>query len=230
MTSLESSRDIGETIEESEFVEQYLIEYGRSKRCRLIQIGANEGKHEYAKLTGKDFVFEFLKQNKNWEAVLVEPIPYIFERLKENYSLHEADITFLNCAISEHVEKRVFNIDGKEGKKSHLAPIGEGREKFDDTIEVQCIPYSLIQELVNWDSVDCVKIDAEGYDEHIVGQIISASEKADLPKFILWEQIGPEKENTSDKLRALGYSTYRTGRAKNGIWMDIVGIHSSVIL
>lgn len=57
----------------------------------FIQVGANDG------LTG-DNLRAFIEKY-NWQGILVEPVPYVFERLKVNYSGF-SKLSFENSAIS----------------------------------------------------------------------------------------------------------------------------------
>ena len=57
----------------------------------LVQIGANDGIVD-------DPLREFLLRGL-WRGVLVEPVPYLFERLRRNYS-SRPDLAFANVAIA----------------------------------------------------------------------------------------------------------------------------------
>lgn len=189
-----------------------------------MQIGANEGRFEYAKPDGKDFLFEFLHKNPNWDALLIEPLPDIFDQLRLNYSKRSGTTFFLNCAITEVVEERKMVVAGKEGKASRISPTSDPENAAG--VDVQCLPYNIICRLHNWDSVDFVKIDAEGYDEMIVNQILDTSPNVRVPSVLMWEQIGPEKLGTSERLAKHGYRVLETGLAKNGKFLDRVALRT----
>jgi len=127
-----------ETIPEEDFVERYLEPM--SGTPRVIQIGANEGRFEYAKVDGKDFLFDFLHTHPHWQALLIEPIPPIFDRLRENYSGHPGIINFLNCAITESVEQRALQVSGKDGKSSRLVEGGRRRRVGHRTCTMPVLP------------------------------------------------------------------------------------------
>jgi FkbM family methyltransferase len=210
-------------LDEADFARVHLAPHPAAAP-RMIQIGANEGKFEYAKEDGKDFVFEFLAAHPNWEAVMIEPIPDVFESLKANYSAHSNKIQFLNCAIAETVERRSFVLQGKDGKSSHLINAKAAAAENRETIEVQCIDYALMRRLVNWTQVDFIKIDAEGYDERIVADILESSPPEGLPTYLMWEQIGLERMQTTERLIEMGYEVSHTGLAKNGSYLDRLAI------
>jgi len=70
---------------------------------KFIQIGACDGKFA-------DPLYQFIKKY-NWEGVLVEPVPYYFKQLKENYK-DSNNLTFVNKAISDKNEmSKMFTIN-----------------------------------------------------------------------------------------------------------------------
>lgn len=193
---------------------------------RVVQIGANEGRFEYAKVDGKDFLFDFLYQYPHWQALLIEPIPDIFDRLRENYSEHSGTINFLNCAITEEVEQRLLQLSGKDGKSSRI--VDRDVVETSDSALVQCLSYPIACRVVNWTSVDFIKIDAEGYDERIVHQILDAEADIALPTCLMWEQLGPESLITTERLIAAGYEVMCTGLTKKGNrYLDRVAVRST---
>lgn len=207
-------------ISEAYFISQHM---GPLKGApRVIQIGANEGRFEYAKPDGKDFLFDFLHENPHWDALLIEPIPHIFNQLRCNYARRPGGTHFMNCAITENVEDRELVLSGKDGKGSSLIAGTPSAES--ETVNVQCLTYRIVCRLVNWAEVDFVKIDAEGYDEVIVHQIIDSAPQIALPPLLMWEQIGQETLGTTDRLASLGYAVFETGMAKNGNFLDRVAI------
>ena len=220
-----------EILEEDSLVKHYLKRFKAKHQPLMIQIGANEGKHEYAKKNGKDFVFEFLRKNRHWEAVLVEPLSDIFKQLKFNYRNHRNTLSFLNCAITEQLEERSLFIAGKEGKRSSLKPMrAEHQDKVIGEELVQCIPYLFMCEILGIDSVDFIKIDTEGYDEIIVRSILLSSRAELLPKIIFWESTdsdGPEKDAFESYVTSMGYSVFVTGLSKSNSYMDRVAISDS---
>src|SRR6266702_2735109 len=60
----------------------------------FIQIGSNDG------ISG-DPLREFIVASAKWHGAFVEPVPQIFEKLRQNYShLRGRKFTFFNVAIS----------------------------------------------------------------------------------------------------------------------------------
>jgi FkbM family methyltransferase len=193
---------------------------------RMIQIGANDGKTEYAKVDGKDFVFEFLLQNPRWSAVLVEPIPDLFAALKRNYAAHRNSLTFLNCAVAEEPGYRDLYICGPDGKRSSLIK-DKTAGRAQSTIAVPSLDYEFLCRLVGWDRVDFVKIDAEGYDAIIVQAILACNVASLVPDAIFWEWGNqPVDRLCEEALRAKGFDVFLSGLNKRGGYMDRVGLRS----
>ena len=189
----------------------------------LIQIGANDGKTEYAKPDGKDFVFDFLMDNAQWDGVLVEPLPCIFPVLKKNYREHENNLTFLNSAITENNEIVKMFIDGRDGKRSTLLVDDLNIESRSNLVDVQGIRYDFMCNLLGLKHVTFLKIDAEGYDEVIVNQVISGNSKY-LPDYILWENTSNTISDLEKRLLTLGFDLYVTGISKGGRYMDKIAV------
>lgn len=191
----------------------------------MIQIGANDGKTEYSKVGGKDYVFDFLMGNPKWSAVLVEPIPETFEMLKENYAARRDGLAFLNYAVAEDVGYREFYVCGREGKRSSLIKdLTEGEEPR--TITVPTLDYENLCRLVGWERVDFVKIDAEGYDPIILAEILRCKEPALIPGVIYWEKGTRDDSQCVDALTDRGFRIFRSGLNKRGAYMDRIAIRA----
>jgi len=193
---------------------------------RVIQVGANEGKFEYAKVDGLDFLFEFLLKRSRYEAMLIEPSPDSFEALKLNYSSHRNKLHFFRCAVSDKHQTLYLNLRGRDGKMSFLS------EKNDDSkflqIAVECFSVQSLMNLVGWDRVGFVKVDAEGYDSLIVASILNSLPPKRLPKILMWEVLDEsscDEVSNLNRLVDLGYKVFRTGLSKDGNYMDRVAFY-----
>lgn len=73
----------------------------------FLQIGSNDG------ISG-DPLYRFIN-DYNWKGILVEPVPFLFEKLERNYIDKKENLIFLNIAISAENEgqKDFFSIDEK---------------------------------------------------------------------------------------------------------------------
>ena len=63
----------------------------------FIQIGAHDGKTN-------DYIYPVARE-LGWRGILVEPIPYLFERLVENYQGSQG-LIFENVALAEQIGQK----------------------------------------------------------------------------------------------------------------------------
>lgn len=76
------------------------------KAVTFLQIGSNDG------LT-RDPIYQLISRNNGWCGLFVEPVPYLFERLKKNYSSvnNPSRLQFFNGAINEGVNQNFYFVD-----------------------------------------------------------------------------------------------------------------------
>ena len=175
---------------------------------KIIQIGSNNG---------NDSVRQFITENQNNIdlVVLVEPIPFILDQLKENYKDFN-NIFIENIAISDN-EFEKFTLYYEEGsnyelssfRKQHLIDCNCSLEKI-KSIDVNCLTINQLFEKYNIDTLDYLHVDTEGLDVHIISSI-------DFNKFkinnIIFEiihadgtqKLGTNYTETTEYLRKLGY-------------------------
>ncbi|MEM7598829.1 MAG: FkbM family methyltransferase [Pseudomonadota bacterium] len=216
------------SIDEDALLAAVLPRLAATGNRQLVQVGANEGKFEYAKPDGKDFIFEFLQDNSDWRAILIEPIPDIFDKLVENYRDHSNQIFYLNCAITEGVETRDLMVVGRDGKSSTLIE-GFRDDRAKDKIRVNCLPLRMACDLCNMQAPAFLKVDAERYDEIIVEQLFTQFDPQDRPALVLWEQMPRETRGLSKRFIEDGYTVFRTGQNSRGRWMDLVAVKSELL-
>jgi FkbM family methyltransferase len=166
----------------------------------LVQIGAHTGN------TSNDPFYDFLKKHGsrsagsgavNCSAVLVEPVGYLFERLKQNYADCEG-IAFEQAAIAEAPGVRDFyrlreDVNpAAHGFPDWLDQVGsllperlgemwngfEGNQAYKaflvaNTVveKVRCITFAQLLEKHQLRKIDFLQIDAEGYDYQILRSI-----------------------------------------------------------
>lgn len=163
------------------------------KAAFLVQIGSNDGK------TGDPF-YPLLKKHPEWKALFVEPIPYFFKKLQENYP-DTSRFQFENAAINAGERQPFYWLDPKMNQELSGLPywyeqLGSfDREHILKQVRPEVVPYLIsdsiagisLPELLDRHEVshiDILHIDAEGYDWQILAQL-------DLelfrPTFILYE-------------------------------------------
>jgi FkbM family methyltransferase len=149
------------------------------KKIQVVQIGSNDG------VTG-DPIHELLKQYKDWRALFVEPVPFLFERLKKNYP-DGSRFDFENSIINDGSEVSFFWCSESAKKELDNLPIWWdqlGSFSRDHILSQLPIiePYIVerrvrgitIMELLDKYSisnVDLLHIDAEGADFTILSQL-----------------------------------------------------------
>lgn len=172
----------------------------------------------------------------NFKGLYVEPIPYLFERLKNNIK----DGLFENSAISEYngeIEMMTIKRDVIDGGLVHNCFYGMSAvyppknglgsefdkptvEKYGEIVKVKCITYETLIQKHNIQKVDVIKIDAEGHDYKIFKQI-------DLNKHNL-KVIRLEWINLSDEEKESIIETFEKNNFKYEIsGQDIVGVNPS---
>jgi FkbM family methyltransferase len=142
----------------------------------FIQIGANDG-------VRNDFLREYVLKN-GWRGILVEPIPYLFEQLRANYS-GVAGLIFENKAIAEQCGSMPMY---RLAPDPALPPWSGGLASFDrehffkecnfikdpekylvtETIQTTTVEMLLQSHQVT--GCDLIVIDTEGYDYKVLKQ------------------------------------------------------------
>jgi FkbM family methyltransferase len=192
---------------------------------QIVQIGSNDG-------VNGDPIYNLIKKNAKWRALFVEPIPYLFERLNNNYGT-DSRFSFENVAINDGTKQIFFsvkeeaNIDlpnlprwydqlGSFNKENILKHLDGILEPY--IIETELLGMSL-NELFkknNIQGITLLHIDAEGYDWKILSQLNLDYIK---PQVILIEHKNLariEKQSLINFLRS-DYLVFRLGG-------DLIGI------
>jgi FkbM family methyltransferase len=144
-----------------------------------VIIGAMDG-------VSYDDIFDRLSQDD--VALFIEPIPYQFDKLKENVKKLRCQVLLDNSAISDRKEDLVMAYVPPKYLKNHedfirgcssvvkfnkplnryLAEIDESNLEYHET---KAISFDTIMDKWGLDKVDYVQVDCEGYDQKIVDSI-----------------------------------------------------------
>lgn len=175
---------------------------------QVVQIGSNDGK------TG-DPVHSWLKQKPGWRALFVEPVPYLFSRLKETYS-GEPRFSFENTVINDGSDVTFYWV--RENAISELPDLPEWYDQLggfsrdhitkhlpqvDRFIESQKISGMTLGMLFDKYAVkrlDCLHIDTEGADFQILKQLDLANFQ---PRLILFERKHLSQKEEASAIRFL---------------------------
>jgi FkbM family methyltransferase len=149
----------------------------KTKNFFFVQIGANDG------IKG-DPLYLYAKKYK-WKGVLVEPVPFLFKKLKQNYEGRKG-IFLENIAIAEKGGHKPFYHLKEECKKENLPlwhdEIGSfikgnvikhsanisNLEKYLIVSRVECRTFLYLLKKYNLKKIDLLQIDTEGYDYQIL--------------------------------------------------------------
>jgi FkbM family methyltransferase len=184
----------------------------------FVEIGGNDGEQH-------DLLRPLLLDHA-WTGVIVEPVPYVFERLKRNYR-DRPGLSLENVAVAPEDGERPFY---------HLAesadPAGEGLPRWYDgigsfsreevlshkpfipdieerlvEIRVPCLSLASLCARNRIDRLDLIVIDTEGYDWEIIRHLSLAALR---PRLLVYEHyhLGPDDRRAcAERLREAGYET-----------------------
>jgi FkbM family methyltransferase len=146
------------------------------KNVDFLQIGSHVGNTQSDKLFNQDII------NKN--IILIEPVPFLFNLLMENYKIKDKNnILFLNLAISnkndtlELYSPSINNDFSKypffasqltSANKDHISTHNKCDHLIVDKISVQCFTLNKLIEMFDIKSIDYLMIDTEGHDYDIL--------------------------------------------------------------
>lgn len=166
----------------------------KQKNLFVLQIGSNDG-------MSNDPIFTALKLNISWEALLVEPVPYLFEQLKRNYD-GNSRVQFANLAIGGEATTCAFNYLDASAKlhmpdlpawfdqlgsfdRNHIIEhLGTDVKPFIRTLNIPTVSLSSLLESYAVPMIDVLHIETEGYDWKILQQL---DMKKHHPMVILFE-------------------------------------------
>jgi FkbM family methyltransferase len=179
------------------------------KDLYVVQIGSNDG-------ITCDPIHSLLQSNPSWKALLVEPVPYLFERLCKNYS-NIANIQFANVGITEQAGMATFyyvdpaardhfpelpHLSDQLGSfdRGHIARhLGGALERFIVSTQISTFPLSTLLERNNVTKINLLHIDAEGHDWIVLRQLDLTRFRPDV---ILFEHRHLSED---DKTKAMAF-------------------------
>jgi FkbM family methyltransferase len=147
--------------------------------CFFVQIGSNDGQQ-------RDPLHDFILE-RQWRGILVEPVPYLFQRLKENYA-QQKGLIFEGVAISASDAPAEFYFVSQDAKqkldlpywfdqlgsfdKGHIIKhFGRAIEPFIVSSHVPTLTFTQLLDKNGVNRVDLLHIDCEGYDYEILKSV-----------------------------------------------------------
>jgi FkbM family methyltransferase len=188
----------------------------------FIEIGSNDGdQHDH---------LQPLIRSRQWSGLMVEPVPYVFERLGRNYADLDR-VTLENAAVADRDGRLPFyhlreaDPDERDRLPSWYDGIGSlSRENvlahrrhipdIDERIvrsEVPCLTFESLCRKHGVERFDLLAIDVEGYDAEILRRIDFAIRG---PRLIVYEHfhLAPSERRTCrTALEEAGYETMEEG-------------------
>lgn len=190
--------------------------------AHFVEIGSNDGaKYDHL----RPFIL-----SGSWAGIMVEPVPYVFERLRDNYGgldrviLENAAIAdrdgrlpFYHLAqVADHEREGLpdwYDTIGsflRETVLSHAAKLPDIQERIVCT-EVPCLTFDSLLARHGFERVDLLLIDTEGFDWEIVRNV---DFDAHRPRLVVYEHFHLAAGDRSDcraHLEQNGYETMEEG-------------------
>jgi FkbM family methyltransferase len=185
------------------------------RKLFFLQVGANDG------VMG-DPLRDLLLKNRGWEGIFVEPVGFLFRRLRRNYRA-EPRFIFENVAISSREGQKTFYFLSEQAGQdiADLPTWTQGLGSFQlehlkeclrpdlwpyiSEEQMTCVPLASVLEKHNVVSIDLLLIDTEGYDFKVLSQVDFQRYR---PLVIVYEHhhlSNGEREQARELLQGFGY-------------------------
>ncbi len=201
----------------SQFLERFNATHSK---IFFIQVGSNDG-------VSGDPIYRFIQnESSQWRGILIEPVPYLFEKLKMNYLTESIRLIFENIAIDSNKGSRTLYRISETPQTSTLwfeqiASFDRNMlEKhrrfipdFDKRVIEETVMTDTFENLLRKhtvEKIDLVHIDTEGYDFEIIKMI----GRKNMPNVLLFEHkhlTRHDYRHCCKYLRKLEYSLYKQG-------------------
>ncbi len=186
-------------------------------RPYFVKVGANDG------LAG-DPCSQMLLDNKAWEGMLIEPVPYLFEKLGENFS-DRSRFRLVQAAIgTQQSLTRFFYVDpavessgidvpewydriGGFNRNHLIKHLGTEVEPFIQELELPVTPLGALVAEIGIPSIELLHIDVEGFDFKVLQ---SHDFSTHPPLVILVEQKHLSEDDRAAMLAFLDDHRYHT--------------------
>jgi FkbM family methyltransferase len=181
----------------------------------FVEVGSNDGS-QYDDLRPHIL-------SGRWRGVMVEPVPYVFERLERNYG-HLDGVALERLAIADREDTLPFHhlAEASPDELAELPSWYDAIGSFDrETVlrhdeiprieerltvtEVPCITFEALCERNGIERIDLLAVDTEGADAAILRQ---ADLEARRPRLVLYEHyhLSPaDRDECRDRLARIGY-------------------------
>ena len=203
---------------------------GHKPEVFFVQVGSNDG-------VQGDPIHELVKERRSWRGMFIEPINFLFRRLRENYGDDERFL-FENVAIGTRRETKKFYYVSEKAKReldlpywhdqlgsfdnSHITrALGEEISPYIVEEDIECLPLQDVLDRNRVQTIDLLHIDTEGFDYQVLSQV---DLKRYRPTVILFEHNLLSDEEISKARKLLRNTGYRLLQYGN----DILALKKSV--
>ena len=173
--------------------ERILKAVGIKTEVFFVQVGSNDG-------VQGDPLHELVISRTNWRGIFIEPISFLFSRLRKNYGDSERFI-LENVAVGARSETKKFYYVSEQATseldlpywhdqlgsfdKNHITrTLGDQMSPYIIEADVECQPLQAILDRNRVDAIDLLHIDTEGFDYQVLSQVDLKRYK---PSVILFE-------------------------------------------
>jgi FkbM family methyltransferase len=203
--------------------ERILKTIGSKPSVFFVQVGSNDG------FQG-DPIHDLVVSRKTWSGIFIEPIDFLFQRLRKNYGNAEKFV-FENVAIgTEKGSKKFYYVSEKAKRELDLPYWHDQLGSFDKTHitrmlgdemspyiveeEVECLPLQDVLDRNEVAAIDLLHIDTEGFDYKVLSQLDLERYK---PSIILFEHHLLSDDEFGKARKLLGTNGYRLHHYGNDI-------------
>ena len=188
----------------------------------FVQVGSNDG-------VQGDPLHELIGENESWRGIFIEPVGFLFNRLRSNYG-NSSKYIFENKAIAQERGELAFYYVSKQAEaelgdrlpfwydqlgsfdKNHILKHLDGAlEPYIVSEAVQAVTIQDILDKHKVKELDLIHIDTEGYDYKVLSQCDFSRYR---PKIVLYEHqhlSEEEKSMAQALLKESGYSCVEHG-------------------
>src|SRR5688500_13337395 len=146
----------------------------------FVQVGSNDG------LQG-DPIHDLIVTRENWSGIFIEPIDFLFHRLRRNYGAAERFI-FENVAIGNEKGSKKFYYVSEKAKSELDLPywhdqlgsfdkdditrvVGEEMSPYIVVEDVECVPLQDVLDRNRVNTIDLLHIVTEGFDYRVLSEL-----------------------------------------------------------
>jgi len=198
----------------------YLFDLAQShKDIFVLQVGANDGKRH-------DLLRPLIHRYR-WRALLLEPLPDIFNALRKNY-VNAKNVTLVNAALTDRDgEATIYRVRPGPGVPKFCNELASFRrdvvvkhaylfaeiEQHVVAEAIAAVSFGTLVKQYGIEKIDVVMIDTEGYDYQILKLVDFVQFR---PKLVIYEHAHLSKEDQAAAAQLLSSVGYEVHALRSG--------------